>query len=254
MKIQTRQAKLVDVVRRQEKASVEMLAEVLNTSRETIRRDLTHLAKAGKIQKVHGGATMPRILGEGPFRQRLSDNVDAKMNIAKTAAQLFAPGETLLIDTGSTTLFFAEEISKMANLTIVTNSTEIARTIANGDNGSRVFLAGGEFNADNSQTIGAMVTDQIKTFRAHHAVLTVGALDSRTGAMDYSIDEAQIARVMIQQAAKITVLADHSKFGALASFGVCSLATIDQLVSDMRPPKDICEVFESAGGKFILAQ
>lgn len=254
MKIETRQAKLVEVIRREEKASVESLAEILDTSRETIRRDLTHLAKEGKVQKVHGGAIMPRILGEGSFRQRLSDNVDAKMKIAHAAASLFVPEETLLIDTGSTTLFFAEEVSKLSNLTVITNSTPIARTFANADNDARVFLVGGEFNADNSQTTGAMVLEQIKTFRAHHAVLTIGALDSRTGAMDYSPEEAQIARVMIGQAAKVTVLADHSKFEGLASFEVCSLDKIDQIVTDKRPPNKICEAFENAGGNLIIAE
>ena len=65
---------------------------------------------------------------------------------------------------------------------------------------ARTFLLGGEFHADNRQTIGSMVISQLKSFRAHHAVLTIGALDARTGVMDYSIEEAQLARGMIEQA------------------------------------------------------
>lgn len=252
MKVHDRQNKLIEIVRKKEKASVEDLAELLGASRETIRRDLTQLANSGKVQKIHGGATMPRILGEGPFQQRLSDNVDAKIEIAQTAASLFKPGETLMIDTGTTTLFFSEEIAKIAGLTVVTNSTEIARAIAKANNGSRVFLLGGEFTADNSQTFGTMVAAQIRSFRAHHAVLTIGAIDNRTGAMDYNIEEAHVAQAMIEQSAKLTVLADSSKFDGLASFEVCPIAEIDRLVTEARPPADICEALEISGGQLVL--
>lgn len=253
MKIKNRQDKLIEIVRRQEKASVEELAALLEASRETIRRDLTQLSGAGKILKVHGGATMPRVMGEGPFKQRLSENVDAKMKIAVAAASLVKPGETLFIDTGSTTLFFVEELAKTPGLTVITNSTEIARTIATANNSGRAFLLGGEFSADNSQTVGTMVAAHIRFFRAHHAFLAAGAIDARSGAMDYNIEEAQVARAMIDQSESITVLADSSKFNAVASFEVCPLAAIDQLVTDRPPPPDIQEALEADGGKIILS-
>ena len=254
MNIHDRQVKLVDIIRKKEKVSVQELAVILNASRETVRRDLTQLEKGGKIQKVHGGATIPRILGEGPYQHRVSENVEAKIRIAKAAATLFKPGETLLIDTGSTTIYFAEEITRIPGLTIVTNSTEIARTIARAKNGSRVFLLGGEYGADNSQTIGAMVTAQIRSFRAHHAVLTIGALDRRTGAMDYSIEEAQVAHAMIEQSEQLTLLVDSSKFDKLASFEVCPLDRIRNLVCETRPADDICVALEKAGGRLIVGE
>lgn len=254
MKIHRRQINLVEIVRKNGRASVEELANHLGTSRETIRRDLTQLASSGKIQKIHGGATIPRVFGEGPFLQRLSENVDAKIKVARAAASLFKPGETLFIDTGSTTLFFAEEVARMAGLTVITNSTEIARTIAKANNDSRVFLLGGEYNVDNSQTVGTMVAAQIRSFRAHHTVLTIGALDKRTGAMDFNIEEAQVARAMIEQSEELTVLSDISKFDTLASFEVCPLAKINRLVSDARPPNDICETLQAAGAQIVLPE
>jgi DeoR family glycerol-3-phosphate regulon repressor len=252
MKIEKRQTKLIEIVRRKEKVSVEELSALLEASRETIRRDLTQLSESGKILKVHGGAKMPRVMGEGPFKQRLSENVDAKMKIAKTAASLVEPGETLFIDTGSTTLLFVEELAKAPGLTIITNSTEIARTVATASNASRAFLLGGEFSADNSQTIGAMAATHVRSFRAHHAFLAVGAIDARSGAMDYNPEEAQIARAMIEQSETITVLADSSKFDALGSFEVCPLKAIDRLVTDTAPPPEILEIFEAGGGDVFL--
>jgi DeoR/GlpR family transcriptional regulator of sugar metabolism len=253
MKIKNRHDKLVEIVRRQEKVSVEELATLLGASRETIRRDLTQLSEAGKILKVHGGATMPRVMGEGPFKQRLSENVDAKMQIAGRASPLFKSGETLFVDTGSTTLFFVEELAKVPGLTVITNSTEIARTIATANNSSRAFLLGGEFSADDSQTLGTMVADQIRLFRAHHAVLTIGALDERSGVMDFNIEEAQVARAMIAQSESLTVLVDQSKFNKLASFEVCQLASIDRLVCDMVPPREIEKKLVASGCEIIVA-
>jgi len=143
--------------------------------------------------------------------------------------------------------------ANVKGLTIITNSTEIARTCATADRHSRTFLLGGEFSADNSQTIGAMATTQIRSFRAHHAILTIGALDARSGAMDYNIDEAQIARAMVEQSESVTVLADSSKLGALASFEVCPLTAINRLVTDTAPPDGILEELESAGIKVVFA-
>ncbi len=262
MKIRRRQQKIVEITRKQERATVEELSALLAISRETIRRDLTDLAKSGKIQKIHGGATLPRVFGEGSFQQRMLDNADAKTQIAQAAVSLFEENETLFIDTGSTTLYLAEQLSEVSGLTVVTNSAEIARTVSSSpapgetfnQTNNRVFLLGGEFSPDNRQTVGTMVASQIRSFRAHHAVLTIGALDGRTGAMDFNIDEAQVARAMIEQSESVTILMDASKFNQLASFEVCSLAQIDRIVCDQAPPSPLAKTMELAGINVIQAQ
>ncbi|MGR3617122.1 MAG: DeoR/GlpR family DNA-binding transcription regulator [Paracoccaceae bacterium] len=253
MKIELRQANLIEIVRRKGKVSVEELAGLLQASKETIRRDLAQLSDKGKILKVHGGARIPRFMGEGSFKQRMSENVDAKLKIAKSAAELFEPGETLFVDTGSTTLLFIEAIANGAELTIVTNSTEIARTIATVGSTSRAFLLGGQFSADNSQTVGAMAATHARAFRAHHCVLTVAALDARSGAMDFDIEEAQIARAMIEQSEMVTILADSSKLGSVASFEVCPLMSIDRLVTDSIPSPNLQEALKAAGVDVVLS-
>jgi DeoR/GlpR family transcriptional regulator of sugar metabolism len=252
MKIRLRQKKIVEFIRKNGKAAVDELAVRMDISRETIRRDLTALSNAGKIQKIHGGASLPRVFGEGSFQQRMLDNAEAKARIAETAAKFFSADETVFIDTGSTTLHFAEKLSEASGLNIVTNSTEIANAIS-ATTGNRIFLLGGEFSPNNRQTVGTMVTTQVRSFRAHHTVLTIGGLDVRTGAMDFNIEEAQVARAMIEQSESLTVLADSSKFNAVASFEVCSLARIDRLVCDAMPPGALGKALISAGVKIILS-
>jgi DeoR family glycerol-3-phosphate regulon repressor len=248
-----RQIKIIDILRKQKRATVDELAMFFDISRETIRRDLTQLANTGRIQKIHGGAILPSVFGEGSFQQRMSDNADAKAQIASQAVKFFAPGETLFIDTGSTTLYFAEKLSEISGLTIVTNSTHIAKAISSPGTGTRTFLLGGEYSDNNHQTVGTLVATQIKSFRAHHAVLTVGALDIRSGAMDFNIEEAHVARAMIEQSESITILADSSKYNNLASFEVCPLSRIDRLICDVAPPDAMAEVLEDAGVKTVVA-
>jgi DeoR family glycerol-3-phosphate regulon repressor len=242
-----RQTEIVNIIRQRNRVAVDELAKILNISKETIRRDLTELARVGKVQKFHGGASLPMMTGEGLFRDRMGENASAKASIAIEAVKLISSGETLLIDTGSTTLYFAEKLAEISTITVVTNSAEIARIISLAPSQSKTFLLGGEFNADNRQTFGSMAIAQIRSFRAHHAVLTIGGLDLRTGVMDFCIEEAQVARAMIEQAESVTILADSSKIGRIASFEVCSLDRVTNFVSDMPLSDAITGALTDAG-------
>ncbi len=234
-----RQSKIANIIRERHRITVNELAELLKISRETIRRDLSKLAKNGKVQKFHGGASLPTTIGEGAFRDRMCENVTQKVQVAHRAVKLISPGETILIDTGSTSVFFAEKLASLSNLTIVTNSSQIARIMSHSHMQSGVFLLGGQFNSDNLQTVGNFAISQVQLFRAHHAILTIGALDAITGVMDFSIEEAQIAQAMIAQAESLTIIADNSKFHRIASFKVCSLDQVTNLVCDKPPPDKI---------------
>ena len=107
-----RREKILELLRDSEsgRLTVEDLARVLKASSETIRRDLTQLSSENLISKFHGGASLPQPSGEGPFRTRMADSLRQKRAIARVAAGLFRPGDTLLVDTGSTTIVFAEEL------------------------------------------------------------------------------------------------------------------------------------------------
>ncbi|PHS17081.1 MAG: DeoR family transcriptional regulator [Kangiella sp.] len=239
MKPSFRQSKIIDLIREKQRIDVNDLAKHFGASRETIRRDLSALSKEGKIQKVHGGAVLAKMSAEGSFQRRMERNVQEKRQIAKEAVKLFSPRDTIFIDTGSTSIYFAEEMAKIDDLTIITNSALLAKVITQNNASNKVFLLGGEYSGDNQETFGSLAIQQIKTFRAHHVVLTIGALDSLTGVMDFNINEAQIASAMIEQAQSLTVLADHTKFNNIASFQVCPLDRITTLVCDQMPAKEL---------------
>ncbi|MDQ0391939.1 DeoR/GlpR family DNA-binding transcription regulator [Labrys monachus] len=250
MKPGIRRERIVDLVREHERMSVDDLAGLLGSSRETIRRDLTELDGRGHIRKVHGGAVMPEAPREGAFPARLSEAIREKRAVARAAAALFGEGDTLFIDTGTTTLLFAEELARRPGITVITNGPQIARTVAAG--GGKVFVIGGEYRADVGEMTGSLAVEQIARFHAAHAVITVGGI-GRDGAMDFLLDEAQVARAMVAQARSVTVIADGSKLGRMALFQVCPLGRIDRLVVDVRPEGSLAEALTSAGVEVVVA-
>jgi len=253
MKPDDRQKLIANLIRGKGRLKVETLADELGTSRETIRRDLTALADKGLVRKIHGGAMPPRADTEGPFSQRMLENAAAKQRIATAAAGLFEAGDTLFIDTGSTTLCFAEALAKRTGLTVVTNSSAIAKVLSQAEAGHRVYLLGGEFNGDNLETGGELALEQIRAFRANHVVLTIGALEARAGAMDFNIEEAQVARAMIAQSQSVTIIADESKFDHIAAFEVCPLERLDRLVCDAPPSGELARRLEAAAVEIVCA-
>lgn len=232
MKPHERQPQIEAIIRREGEVSVEMLAVRFDVSSETIRRDLGFLAENGRVQKIHGGARRPQLIREPSHDERATTAAEAKAAIGRRLADVVEPGETLFIDTGSTALAAAGTLATIPNLTIITNSCRLADRIARTSRDATIHLLGGRYGADNAQTTGIAVIDQLQTFRADRAILTVAAIDPEHGAMDASIDEAQIARAMIRNARAVTVLADSSKFGRHAAYAVCPTDEIDLIISD----------------------
>lgn len=251
MKPGQRREQIVALVRERERVTVDELAALLGGSRETIRRDLGALADRGRLRKIHGGAMLPDSLHEGRFADRLVEAVAEKRLVAAAAAALFEPGTTIFIDVGTTTLMFAEALVGRADLTIITNGLEIARVLAG--SGNKIFVIGGEFAADTAEMVGALAVEQIGRFYAAHAVITVGGLSER-GAMDFQLEEAQVARAMIAQARLVTIIADTSKLQREALFQVCPLDAIDRLVVDRPPAPDFVRALEKAGVELIIAK
>jgi DeoR family glycerol-3-phosphate regulon repressor len=234
--------------------SVEDLADKLQVSRETIRRDLSKLDAVGRLRKFHGGARSPSApmemtTEEGPFATRMAENADAKRKIAVAAARLLSPDDSVFIDTGTTTVTMADEMAKVGSLLIITNSPRIAATVS--INGNKVFLIGGAYGADAGESLGPLALEQISKFRTRYAIITVGAIDGNT-IMDYDLQEAEIGKAMIDRADKVIVLADHTKFEKRAVFEVTTLAAVDILVSDRPLPAHVAQALKNADVDVVI--
>ena len=193
----SRRELIVQLVSEVGKIGVDELAARLGASKETIRRDLTSLADEGRIKKVHGSAMLPDRKGEGPFASRMAEATGEKRKVANRAAQLFDRGDAMFVDTGTTTLCFAEALAQRSGLTVITNSVLIAEAISKGGRDNKVFMLGGEFMPESHQNVGSLTREQIARFNPTHAVLTVGAVSAQ-GIMDFSLEEVEVARAMVQ--------------------------------------------------------
>jgi len=247
-----RHSAILKAVARTGTSTVTGLAAELSVSGETIRRDIRALSEDGLLVKVHGGATMPGPLKEPGFRQRLGDNPAAKKAIARAAARQVRDGDTLMMDTGSTTAYAARALLDHRDLLVVTNSADIARTLAT-RKGNRVYMAGGELRADDGAALGPAAASFVEQFRVRVAILSIGAIDTEDGLMDYYLSEAEFSRVVMGRAEQVIVVADHSKFGRRGLVRVCDLERIHTLITDRPPPDPFAGQFKKAGVRVLIA-
>jgi DeoR family glycerol-3-phosphate regulon repressor len=216
------------------------LANELGVSDETIRRDIKQMARTGAVEKIHGGVMLPHASLEPPFLRRLEQHRHEKQRIARLAAEIIQDGETLLIDNGSTSCYIAKELNAHRNLTVVTNSTEVARDLC-ARNNNRVFMAGGEIRADDSAAYGPTAVSFAQQFATERAILSIGSVHGQLGCLDYDLSEAEFKRAVIPHAKSIVMVADHSKFDRPGVVKVCDFDIVDLLLTDRLPPQDIVD-------------
>ncbi|MBK0327789.1 DeoR/GlpR transcriptional regulator [Rhodobacteraceae bacterium F11138] len=221
------------------------LAQRLRVSVETVRRDLRPLADGGTIVKMHGAVGLARSGGEAPFERRMRENAKAKQKIARAMAATVRNGETLMIDTGTTTSFLARALVQHERLTIVTNSTDIAHTLA-GRNGSKVLLAGGIVNGDSGAVLGHEAVAFARRFRVDHAVISAGAIGN-DGVMDFEPDEAIFAREVLLRGHRRVVISDSTKFSRSALVQVCAASEVHQLFTETPPEAAMAGLLSDAG-------
>src|SRR5690349_17187681 len=189
---------IVGLAKKGKELSIEEIASHFGVSRETVRRDLTHLESRGLLRRVHGGAIAAQTGTEATFGDRLIANAAAKRAIGIAAARQLREGDTIMVDTGTTTAILASVLADVPKMTIITNCFSVASNLAAGPSPHRIYLVGGEFRADSQQTLGSACLDQISRYRADHAVLSCGALDVKGGRMDFDFEDAMVARAMIE--------------------------------------------------------
>ncbi|UYY78562.1 DeoR/GlpR family DNA-binding transcription regulator [Sphingomonas sp. R1] len=232
--------------------SIAELAERFDVSEETIRRDVRQLEQAGRVQKIHGGVCLPGGTLEPPYRQRLREQAEAKQRIAECALALVRPGMTLMLDSGTTTLGLARLLAGMRDLTVITNSMEIAAEVLKHP-GQRLFVAGGAVDPDYHAAFGSEPIDYCRQFAPDLTVLSMGAIDAARGFLDFDVGEAAFKRSLLPQARRVAVLCDATKFHKPGFVHVAGFGDVHDLVTDQAPPDDIAAAAAAAGTTVHLA-
>jgi DeoR family glycerol-3-phosphate regulon repressor len=244
-----RRDQIAELVSREGEVGVDALALRFGVSVETIRRDLTKLEDEGVLRKFHGGARpvprRQRLHVEESFEARMAHERYEKKALAQKLTQVVTPGETIFLDTGSTTLIACETLKTIEGLTVITNSVAAADTLTF-QSETKVYLLGGAYARGNSQTVGPMVIEQIGRFRADHAILTPTGIDATAGVTDSDPDEAEVARAMIKASQNVCFLTVPSKFGRRAGFHVCDLDMVQTVLTERPPPADHLHALQAA--------
>lgn len=240
LKIDIRRDQILRQLRQEGRVSVTRLSEMLGTTEVTIRNDLSALERDGFLMRVQGGAVpLPGRESSGLPDQELS-HPSEKQAIASAVAKMIRDGDTLFINSGSTTACVAEALKSRKNLKIVTNSLAVATQL--GDVSTlRVLLLGGEINVRYGFTYGSAAQEQLGRFQAAWAILSVDGISPAGGITTYHEEEAILDRMMIDAAERTLIAADGSKIGRAGFNRVCECGRKLTLVTNR------CELNETVG-------
>ena len=221
---------LLDRLKRDGKLVAREIAGELNTSEDTIRRDLRDLAAAGLCQRVYGGA-LPVSPAIGNYATRQSINSNGKRRVARAAASLITPGSTVILDGGTTTLAVVAELPAQLHATIVTHSPTIASALVDHAN-IEVYLIGGRLFKHSAVACGAAAVEAAQLVNADLFLLGVTGVHPQTGLTTDDSDEAAMKRALASRAADTYVLASSEKIGAASRFTVLPLAKVAGIITD----------------------
>src|SRR5580698_7982091 len=210
--------------------SAEDLAQRFGVSAETIRRDLRGLRDRGLLERVYGGALSVRST-EGTFAARSTLHSERKLAIARLAATLVEPEDTIVIDVGTTALEVARALPESFRGRVLTNSVPVAMELAVRDQ-IELLLSGGQVRPGDAACYGAQAESFFGEFYADKAFLGSGGVHPAAGLTDYHPPEVVVRRTIIAHTAATYVLADSSKLGAIAVHRVCALDSITAVVTD----------------------
>jgi len=208
------------------------LAEELGVSLETIRRDFVALEEEGLLRRVYGGATRttPRAF-ELAFEKRRISHRERKIAIAHLAASLIDPGDTLILDVGTTVAELADRLPLGHRGIVLTNSLLVANALSSRE-GIDVITSGGRVRPGDLACFGPVCEAFFRDYFADKAFLGSGGIHPAMGLTDYYPDEIAIRRVVLEHAAERYVLAESSKLGQVALGKVCDLDALTALITD----------------------
>ena len=255
MGLNKRRTEILLLIQEDGHAKVQQLSKIFNVSEVTIRQDLEELEKLGYVQREHGGAFLKDV---GSFAKSgmlfNPAHIEEKKLLAKVAAQFVNDGESIILDSGSTTTELARCLLSRNNLVVLTNALNIAYIL--GENpGISLFLSGGEFKAPTLSMTGELAAGMFKGFHAEKLFLATAGITLDNLMLTYpSFSDLAVKKAMIKSSAKVYLLADSSKIGnpSLANLG--SISMINTLITDSKIAPEVVSKIEALGVEVIIAE
>ncbi|WSK69008.1 DeoR/GlpR family DNA-binding transcription regulator [Streptomyces sp. NBC_01276] len=229
---------ILEMVRANGAVSLRELARVVQTSEVTVRRDVRALEAEGLLDRRHGGAVLPGgFTRESGFPQKSHLATAEKTAIADVAAGLVEEGEAVVVGAGTTTQELARRLARVPGLTVVTNSLLVAQALAHA-NRVEVVMTGGTLRGSNYALVGSGAEQSLQGLRVSRAFLSGSGLTAERGLSTSNMLSASVDRALVQAAAEVVVLADHTKLGTDTMFQTVPTDIMTRLVTDEPPPHD----------------
>jgi DeoR/GlpR family transcriptional regulator of sugar metabolism len=244
---------ILDTVQDSGRVTVAELTRLLDVSEVTVRRDLHDLAAQGLVKRAHGGALVAApALPEPPVLQRMSERPSDKARIGRAAAALIPDGTSVFIGSGTTTVHVARNLAGRKNLTVVTNALNVALELAAAQ-GVTVVMTGGLMRPTELSLIGHIAEQSLREVRVDKAVIGIPAISLDAGLTNDYLPEVMTDRHIIDMAPELIVVADHTKFGKVASAFIAPVARIRTLVTDACVEPETLTQLQKLGIRVVIA-
>lgn len=245
---------IVDLVNKNYKTTVSNLCSEFSVSPATIRNDLRELEEAGYLKRTHGGAISNTKANYEPNSyQKEVEYMDEKKAIASVALQCINEGDTIALDTGTTTFELAKMLINFKNLTVVTNDLQIAAYLERNSDAT-IIIAGGAVRRNFHCTTGKKAIDTIKDLNVDKTFLAANGISVKKGISTPNIDMARMKSVLIELADEIILLSDSSKLDKSTFVRFADLGQIDFLITDSNADRDYVELLRHEGLEVELCE
>jgi DeoR/GlpR family transcriptional regulator of sugar metabolism len=253
MMAEERRTQILQIIREHGKVRVNELTERFKTSAVTIRGDLRELHSRGLVLRSHGGAVAPDAVSpESPLQERSQLHAQEKRRIGAAAAALVHDGETIILDSGTTTQEIAKNLRGKQNLQVITNGVNVAMELL-GVRGIQLIIVGGILRDDSVSVVGRFAEDMLQQFSADKLFLGAAGCDPEFGASTPNPDEALVNQTMVRIAREVILIADSSKFDKRCLSRIAPFTEIDKVVTDRNLPEDVQSQVRAKGCEIILA-
>ncbi len=233
---------------------VSELSQLYNVSEETIRRDLEKLENDGYVIKSYGGAVLNENTNvDLPFNVRKNRNVLGKQKIAAIVSEMVHDGENIMLDASSTAVAIAKALKNKKDLTVITNSLEIALELID-VSGCNVISTGGLATGSSFALVGSVTDKTIRSYYVDKAIISSKGIDLYAGITDSDERHANNKASMLQMAKKKVLAVDSSKFGKIAFAKIGDLKDVAAIVTDKKPEEEWLQRLEELGVECIFPE
>jgi DeoR/GlpR family transcriptional regulator of sugar metabolism len=248
-----RRDKILELLKEDGSAKVLNLARLFKVSEVTIRQDLEKLEKDGLVLREHGGAFIKNIEDQvRTISLTHQDNLDKKELIAGKCLEYIESGDTIILDSGSTTTEIAKKLKGLKNLTVITNALNIALMLG-AEPGIEVIMTGGEFKPPTLSLTGQKAADFFKGINVQKLFLATAGISLKSGLTYPSISDIVVKKAMIEAAETTYLVADSTKIGKSAFASLGALSLIDYIITDGDIEEKYKQVFKDNDIELIIA-